>query len=83
MSLLPAQRSTCTAPLKRAWYDACAHTRPPHPHPPSHPGGADLPDSVVLSQDPAAGLANVASTVMNLMGFEAPGHMRPSLIEAA
>lgn len=46
-------------------------------------GGVDLPSSVKFRDDlPAGGLANVASTVLNLMGYEAPSHMQPSLLEA-
>ena len=45
-------------------------------------GGADLPDDLVLGDMPEAGLANVASTVINLMGYKAPGHMQPSLLAA-
>lgn len=46
-------------------------------------GGAGLPAEVVLRDDlPAAGLANVAATVFNLMGFESPAHMQPSLLRA-
>lgn len=32
---------------------------------------------------PEAGLANVAATVMNLHGFEAPSDYEPTLIEVA
>ena len=46
-------------------------------------GGAGLPASIVLREDmPDAGLGNVAATILNLMGYEAPGHMQPSLIAA-
>ena len=44
-------------------------------------GGADLPDGLALRDDmPEGGLGNVAATVLNLMGYAAPGHMRPSLL---
>lgn len=44
-------------------------------------GGAGLPSSVVLRDDlPEAGLSSVAATVFNLLGYEAPAHMEPSLI---
>lgn len=44
-------------------------------------GGAGLPSSVKMRDDmPKAGLANVAATVLNLMGYQAPGHMEPSLL---
>ena len=44
-------------------------------------GGAGLPASVTLRVDmPEAGLANVAATVLNLMGYEAPAHMQPSML---
>lgn len=47
-------------------------------------GGAGLPADVKLREDlPNAGLANVASTIFNLMGYDAPSHMEPSLIVAA
>ena len=44
-------------------------------------GGAGLPEGVALRDDmPEAGLANVASTILNLMGYKAPPHMRPSML---
>ncbi|PSC70092.1 2,3-bisphosphoglycerate-independent phosphoglycerate mutase [Micractinium conductrix] len=44
-------------------------------------GGAGLPDTVKLSQEMLeAGLGNVAACVFNLMGFQAPQHMLPSLL---
>lgn len=44
-------------------------------------GGSGLPESVVLRDDmPDAGLTNFAATVLNLMGYEAPAHMQPSLL---
>jgi 2,3-bisphosphoglycerate-independent phosphoglycerate mutase len=47
-------------------------------------GGAGLPDNVVFRDDlPEGGLANVAATTFNLMGFEAPGIYKPSLVTAA
>lgn len=47
-------------------------------------GGAGLPESVVLRDDlPEAGLSNVAATVLNLMGYEAPSHMQPSMLSFA
>lgn len=46
-------------------------------------GGAGLPDGVALREDmPNAGLANVAATIINLMGYEAPKHMQPTLLAA-
>jgi len=44
-------------------------------------GGAGLPAGVKLRDDlPKAGLANVAATVLNMMGYEAPSHMQPSML---
>lgn len=44
-------------------------------------GGKGLPDGVVLRDDaPDGGLANVAATVMNLLGFQAPSLYKPSLV---
>ena len=40
-------------------------------------------DDVALAAIEAPGLANVAATAMNLLGFEAPTDYRPSLIEPA
>ncbi|CAM6087611.1 unnamed protein product [Calypogeia fissa] len=46
-------------------------------------GGPGLPSNVRFRQDlPDAGLANVAATTMNLLGFEAPADYEPSLVEA-
>ena len=46
-------------------------------------GGAGLPAGVHLRDDlPNAGLTNVAATIFNLLGYEAPAHMQPSLITA-
>lgn len=46
-------------------------------------GGKGIPDSVAFREDlPEGGLANVAATVMNLMGFEAPARYQPSLVAA-
>lgn len=45
-------------------------------------GGPGLPPEVRFRQDLAsAGLANVAATVMNLLGFEAPSNYEPTLVE--
>lgn len=45
-------------------------------------GGPGLPKGVQFRQDlPNAGLANVASTFINLHGFEAPADYEPTLIE--
>ncbi|XP_006651342.1 2,3-bisphosphoglycerate-independent phosphoglycerate mutase-like [Oryza brachyantha] len=45
-------------------------------------GGPGLQPGVRFrSELPSAGLANVAATVMNLHGFEAPDHYEPTLIE--
>jgi 2,3-bisphosphoglycerate-independent phosphoglycerate mutase len=44
-------------------------------------GGSGLPEDVKLRDDlPEAGLGNVAATIFNLMGYEAPKHMQPSMI---
>jgi 2,3-bisphosphoglycerate-independent phosphoglycerate mutase len=46
-------------------------------------GGTGMPAEVVLRDDlPGAGLANVAATVFNLMGYISPAHMQPSLLKA-
>lgn len=45
-------------------------------------GGPGLSRGVRFRKDvPNGGLANVAATVMNLHGFEAPKHYEPTLIE--
>lgn len=45
-------------------------------------GGAGLPDDVKLKEGmPEAGLGNVAATLFELMGYAAPSHMLPSMIE--
>nr|CAB3500935.1 unnamed protein product [Digitaria exilis] len=45
-------------------------------------GGPGLAPGVRFRKDlPCTGLANVAATVMNLHGFEAPDHYEPTLIE--
>lgn len=45
-------------------------------------GGPGLPDTVKFRTDmPDAGLANVTATCLNLLGFEAPSIMVPSLLE--
>ncbi|GLC55262.1 Phosphoglucomutase-1 [Pleodorina starrii] len=47
-------------------------------------GGKGLPDSVVLRGDvPDAGLANVAATTLNLLGYEAPAIYKPTMVENA
>mmetsp|Transcript_25642 Transcript_25642/g.84429 ORF Transcript_25642/g.84429 Transcript_25642/m.84429 type:complete len:550 (+) Transcript_25642:33-1682(+) len=44
-------------------------------------GGPGLPDSVTFRTDlPAAGLANVTPTFINLAGYSAPADMEPSLL---
>ena len=44
-------------------------------------GGPALPESVKFRDDlPDAGLANVTATYVNIMGFQAPAEMEPSLI---
>lgn len=44
-------------------------------------GGSGLPDDAKFRDNfEEAGLANVASTALNLMGYEAPSHMQPSLL---
>jgi 2,3-bisphosphoglycerate-independent phosphoglycerate mutase len=46
-------------------------------------GGAGLPEGLRLRDDmPEGGLTNVAATVLNLMGYAAPAHMQPSLLDA-
>lgn len=46
-------------------------------------GGPGLPASIKFRDDlPKAGLANVTATYINLMGYEAPAEMEPSLIAA-
>lgn len=46
-------------------------------------GGTGLPEGLKLKEDmPEAGLTNVASTVLNLMGYKAPSHMQPSMLDA-
>lgn len=45
-------------------------------------GGPGLPENVRFRQDlPDGGLANVAATTLNLLGFEAPADYEPSLVE--
>ncbi|BBN04985.1 2,3-bisphosphoglycerate-independent phosphoglycerate mutase [Marchantia polymorpha subsp. ruderalis] len=45
-------------------------------------GGPGLPKNVRFRKDlPNGGLANVAATTLNLLGFEAPADYEPSLIE--
>ena len=45
-------------------------------------GGRGLSPGVRFRTDlPQAGLANVAATMMNLLGFEAPSDYEPSLVE--
>jgi 2,3-bisphosphoglycerate-independent phosphoglycerate mutase len=47
-------------------------------------GGPGLPASIRFRDDlPEAGLANVTATYMNLMGYEAPSIMQPSLLTSA
>ena len=47
-------------------------------------GGPGLSPSVRFRKDvPTGGLANVAATVINLHGFEAPSDYEPTLIEVA
>ncbi len=44
-------------------------------------GGPGLPANIKFRDDlPKAGLANVTATYINLMGYEAPGEMEPSLL---
>lgn len=46
-------------------------------------GGPGLPKNIRFRKDlPNGGLANVASTIINLLGFKAPEEYEPSLIEA-
>jgi len=45
-------------------------------------GGPGVPANVSLRKDlPKAGLANVTATMINLLGFEAPEHYEPSLLQ--
>ena len=47
-------------------------------------GGPGLPSGVVFRTDlPDAGLANITATFMNLMGYQAPDCMVPSLLASA
>lgn len=47
-------------------------------------GGKGLPEHLRFRQDlPDAGLANVTATTIELLGFQAPGHMKPSLLDAS
>jgi 2,3-bisphosphoglycerate-independent phosphoglycerate mutase len=47
-------------------------------------GGPGLPANIRFRDDlPEAGLANVTATYMNLMGYEAPSIMQPSLLTSA
>lgn len=47
-------------------------------------GGPGLASNIKFRQDlPGAGLANVAATVINLHGFEAPKDYEPTLIEVS
>ncbi|KAJ7529766.1 hypothetical protein O6H91_15G064600 [Diphasiastrum complanatum] len=47
-------------------------------------GGPGLAKTIRFRKDlPGAGIANVAATTMNLLGFEAPEDYEPSLIEVA
>ena len=49
---------------------------------PTSIGGPGLAPGVRSRTDlPNAGLANVAATVMNLHGFQAPDHYEPTLVE--
>jgi 2,3-bisphosphoglycerate-independent phosphoglycerate mutase len=58
-----------------------SHTLAPVP---VYIGGKGLPDNVVMRDDlPAAGLANITATYINLLGFEAPELYQPSLITTA
>lgn len=44
-------------------------------------GGKGLPKGVEFAQDVEdPGLTNVSATILNLLGFEAPSHMRPTLL---
>lgn len=44
-------------------------------------GGKGLPTQVKFADDVEdAGLTNVSSTILNLLGFEAPPHMRQTLL---
>ena len=44
-------------------------------------GGPGLPAGTKFRSDlPDAGLANIAATYLNLMGFQAPDIMQPTLI---
>ena len=44
-------------------------------------GGPGLPQDMKFRDDlPKAGLANITGTYINLLGYETPAHMEPSLI---
>ena len=47
-------------------------------------GGKGLPEDIHFAEPGPedAGLTNVTATFMNLLGFEAPPHMRPTLLAA-
>ncbi|CAG9467098.1 unnamed protein product [Pedinophyceae sp. YPF-701] len=46
-------------------------------------GGKGLPDGVKMRKDlPKAGLANITPTYIELLGFQAPDHMVPTLLES-
>lgn len=43
-------------------------------------GGPGLPEDLHFRDDlPNAGLANITGTYINLLGYETPSHMQPSL----
>eukprot|EP01023_Acetabularia_acetabulum_P034930 TRINITY_DN3286_c0_g1_i5.p1 TRINITY_DN3286_c0_g1~~TRINITY_DN3286_c0_g1_i5.p1 ORF type:complete len:560 (+),score=123.28 TRINITY_DN3286_c0_g1_i5:81-1760(+) len=45
-------------------------------------GGAGLPDSVKFKKQlDKAGLANITATYINLLGYQAPSHFQPSLLD--
>jgi 2,3-bisphosphoglycerate-independent phosphoglycerate mutase len=44
--------------------------------------GEDNPGYKLRQDLPAAGLSNIAATVLNLLGYEAPEDYDPSLIES-
>ena len=46
-------------------------------------GGPGLPQSVAFREDmKEPGLASVGPTIINLLGFEAPDHMVPTLLKS-
>ena len=79
-----AQRDKKGAPLKDKDGNVLPRTSHTLSPVPLCIGGAGLSAGVRLRDDlPTPGLANVAATVMNLLGFVAPDDYEPSLLEGA